>query len=178
MVILTSVLTRLKTFGLITSQGRYLLSPVYCNNSSGQVHIRGVVVPSLSKDTGLSILGSSPLLFDMKGGLQLLDHPPLFPQELPYQFHIQHIEHCGPWFIILFGVNRKNCFNLTRKHLRVYILLAIPAHQVFLLLLQRCTLQLQEGFCWNGFLSEVRHQPVRHQQVYCFRRHFLNKRCV
>lgn len=106
MLTFTSVLTRLKTFCLITSQGRYLPSPVYCNNSSGQVHIRGVVLPSLSKDTGLSILGISPWLIDMKGGLHLLDHPPLFPQELPYQFHIQHIELCGPWLIFLFGVNR------------------------------------------------------------------------
>lgn len=175
MLIFTSALTRLKTFHSVISEGQYLTSAVYCNNYSEQIHIRGVVIPSLSEDTGLSILGTSPLLLAMKG----VDHPSLqFPQELPYKFQIQCIEHCGPWFIFLFEVNRKNCFNLTRKHLRVYILLAIPAHQVFLLLLQRHTLQLQQGFCWNGLSSEVGHQPVRLQKVCCFRRHFPNKKSV
>lgn len=75
---------RLKSFDLKTSEGRYLTSPVYFNNYSGQVHIRGVVMPSLSGNTELSILGTSPLLLDMKGGLQLLDNPPQFPQEPPY----------------------------------------------------------------------------------------------
>lgn len=50
MLTFTSVLARLKTFDLITSEGGYLTSPVYCNNYSGQVQIRIVVIPSLSKD--------------------------------------------------------------------------------------------------------------------------------
>lgn len=170
----TSVLTRLKAFDLKTSEGRYLTSPVYCSNHSGQVQIRGVVIPSLSEDTGLSILGPP--------------HCCLIWKEASYSCCI--ILHNFPKnFLISFTFSILNTVDLDLySYLRLTeriasLLLESIWECVFYWLYQhiRSSTKTYPAVATRFLLkwTFIRSQALTSQtSTSCFRRHFLNKKSV